>query len=64
MMSLDVTSLFTNISKELIMQGIEKRWDDFYTLLELSLIQLALGLKRNFLSKFMEALWIHRCPQF
>lgn len=28
MISLDVSSLFTNISKELVMNAIKKRWND------------------------------------
>lgn len=28
LISLDVTALFTNISKELVIKGIEKRWND------------------------------------
>jgi len=38
--SLDVTSLFTNIPKELVMQGIENRWTDIRIKTKLSLTQM------------------------
>jgi len=38
--SLDVTSLFTNIPRELVMQGIENRWTDIRMKTKLSLTQM------------------------
>jgi len=40
MVSFDVTSLFTNLPKELILQGIENRWQDIKGNTKLSLPQL------------------------
>jgi len=40
LVSFDVTSLFTNLPKELILQGIEKRWHDIKRNTKLSLPQL------------------------
>src|SRR5580765_4521485 len=39
MISLDVTSLFTNIPKELVLKGIEKRWDDISGITSFNLAQ-------------------------
>jgi len=40
LVSLDVTSLFTNIPKKLVMQGIEDRWSDIQKTTKLGLPQL------------------------
>ena len=39
LVSLDVTSLFTNIPKELVLKGIEKRWNKISKVTKLSLPQ-------------------------
>jgi len=39
LVSLDVTSLFTNLSKELILNGIENRWNDIKNNTKLGLTQ-------------------------
>jgi len=40
MVSLDVTSLFNNIPKELVMQGIRNRWNDIQKTTKMSLAQM------------------------
>jgi len=39
LMSLDVTSLFTNIPKELVIQGIRNRWNDIKNITKMSQAQ-------------------------
>jgi len=67
-MSLDVTSLFTNIPKELVIQGIRNRWNDIKNITKMSLAQfldaIDLVLSSAFssmggtMNRYIVALWV------
>lgn len=70
MVSLDVTALFTNIPKDLVLKGIEKRWNDisksttlslpqFLYAIELILDSTSFSFKDKLMNKFLAALWAY-----
>jgi len=75
LVSRDVTSLFTNIPKELVIQGIENRWTDIQKNTKLNLTQTisaidmvlcstSFAFNGRYYNKFMAVLWIPLCPLF
>ncbi|XP_011869804.1 PREDICTED: uncharacterized protein LOC105563102, partial [Vollenhovia emeryi] len=64
MVSLDVTSLYTNVPKDLIIKGIKKRWNDISTSTKLSLPQFVYAIELilqstcfSFNNKFFEQIF-------